>query len=51
MKYLYNLGISIILDLVYPTGIEPVSTIFQTAAMTTSAKGTCLVEAEGVEPF
>lgn len=37
--------------LVCPAGIEPASTIFQTAAMTTSAKSTCLVEAEGVEPF
>jgi hypothetical protein len=35
--------------LVQPRGIEPLSTVLQTAAMTTSAK-VALVPAEGIEP-
>ena len=35
--------------LVLPLGIEPSSTVLQTAAMTTSAK-VALVPAEGIEP-
>ena len=35
--------------MVLPPGIEPGSTVLQTAAMTTSAK-VALVPAEGIEP-
>ena len=35
--------------LVQPRGIEPLSTVLQTAAMTTSAK-VALVPAEGIKP-
>jgi hypothetical protein len=35
---------------VLPPGIEPGSTVLQTAAMTTSAKVACLVLLEGIEP-
>ena len=36
--------------LVQPLGIEPSSTVLQTAAMTTSAKVACLVRLAGLEP-
>jgi len=40
------------INLVQPAGIEPASTVLQTAAMTTSAKvALYLVEAQGIEPL
>ena len=40
----------ILVNLVLTVGIEPTSTVLQTAAMTTSAKSAVLVDSVGIEP-